>query len=181
MSIKIAILCCSLNPESRSTGMAERLREPLIAAGVEIDWIDLRELDLPLCDGTTVYGRADVQRITQRIADADAAIFALPIYNYGGNAAAKNLIELTGKHAWRDKPVGFVCSAGGRGSYMSVMNLANSLMLDFRCVIVPRFVYADDRDFDDQGVSDHLASRLKVLASETLRFARQLGTPAMTQ
>lgn len=172
--MKTAVVCCSLNPESRSTGMAELLREPLAAAGAEVDWIDLRDLDLPLCDGSTVYGRADVQQLSQRLTDADAVILALPIYNYDGNAAAKNLIELTGKHAWRDKVVGFVCSAGGRGSYMSVMPLANSLMLDFRCVIVPRFVYADDRDFADGGMTDHVADRIEALAQETVRLAAAL-------
>ena len=42
--------------------------------------------------------------------------------------------------AFTGKPVGFVCAAGGRSSYMAVLGLANSLMLDFRCLIVPRFV-----------------------------------------
>ena len=32
-------------------------------------------------------------------------------------------------------------------SYMSVMAYANSLMLDFRCVIIPRFVYATGSAF----------------------------------
>lgn len=171
--MRVAVICCSLNPESRSTGMAESLRGPLAASGAEVDWIDLRDHDLPLCDGTTVYGRADVQAMSDRIAAADAALFAVPIYNYGGNAAAKNLIELTGK-AWNHKVVGFVCSAGGRGSYMSVMSLANSLMLDFRCLIVPRFVYADDRDFDGEGMADTVAERLEALATETTRLAAAL-------
>ncbi len=51
------------------------------------------------------------------------------------------MIELAGS-AWEDKIVGFLCAAGGMSSYMSVMAYANSLMLDFRCVIIPRFVYA---------------------------------------
>jgi FMN reductase len=38
-----------------------------------------------------------------------------------------------------NKVVGFLCAAGGKSSYMSVMRLANSLMLDFRCLIIPHF------------------------------------------
>ena len=72
-----------------------------------------------------------------------AILLATPIYNYDVSAAAKNMVELTGS-AWRDKTVGFICAAGGTSSYMSVMGLANSLMLDFRCIILPRFVYATD-------------------------------------
>lgn len=172
--MQIAVVCCSLNPESRSTGMAENLRAPLADAGADVDWIDLRDHDLPLCDGATVYGRPEVQAMTQRLADADAVIMAMPIYNFGGNAAAKNLIELTGKAAWLNKIAGFVCSAGGRGSYMSVMPLANSLMLDFRCLIVPRFVYADDGDFDADGMDDSVTQRLEQLAQETVRLTAAL-------
>jgi len=172
--MQIAVLCCSLNPDSRSTEMAEHLRGPLAEAGVEADWIDLRDHDLPLCDGATVYRRADVQGLTARIRAADAVLIAVPIYNYDANAAAKNFIELTGK-AWTHKTVGFVCSAGGSGSYMSVMSLANSLMLDFRCVIVPQFVYANDSDFTDGQMSPQVQDRLKKLARETTRIAAALA------
>jgi FMN reductase len=43
--------------------------------------------------------------------------------------------------------VGFICSAGGQNSYMSVMSFASSLMLDFRTWIVPRFVYSVESDW----------------------------------
>ena len=172
--MRIAIVCCSLNPDSRSSGMAEHLRRPLAEAGVEVDWLDLREHNLPLCNGSTVYGNPTVREVHRRIEAADAAIMVLPIYNYDGNAAAKNLIELTGS-SWQHKIVGFVCSAGGRGSYMSVMSLANSLMLDFRCVIVPRFVYADDSDFDEHGPDPTVVDRLGDLARETVRMSNALS------
>ena len=73
--------------------------------------------------------------------------------------------------------VGFLCSAGGRASYMSVMAMANSLMLDFRCVIVPRFVYATGDDFSADRTeamaisSDEVTERLDELAAEVVRLA----------
>jgi FMN reductase len=87
----------------------------------------------------------------------------------------KNLIELTGS-AWEDKVVAFLNAAGGYSSYMSVMSVANSLMLDFRCVIVPRFVYAVGSAFRDGGVSDgKVAARIDQLANELVRFATRLS------
>ena len=178
-----ALVACSLNPESRSAGLAEHLRAALADHAAGVDWIDLREHDLPLCDGSTAYGHPAVQDLQSRLEQADAILLALPIYNYDGNAAVKNLIELTGQ-AWSQKVVGFACSAGGRGSYMSVMPLANSLMLDFRCHIVPRFVYADDSDFTDDhapGLPPTIARRLDQLAADTLRLATALrDTPHPT-
>ncbi|MEM9418030.1 MAG: NAD(P)H-dependent oxidoreductase [Planctomycetota bacterium] len=173
--MRIAVICCSLNPESRSAAMAESLRQPLEQAGVEADWIDLRDHPLPICDGSTAYAMPEVQAIGERVKAADGIILALPIYNYDGNAAAKNLIELTGKPAWLNKTVSFVCSAGGRGSFMSIMPMANSLMLDFRCVIVPRFVYADDSDFPHGAMSPIIEQRISELAEETVRMTAALS------
>ena len=172
----LAVVCCSLNPESRSAGLAAHLRDAATRQGAAVDWIDLRDHDLPMCDGTTAYSHPAVKALQTRLDAADALALAVPIYNYDGNAAAKNLIELTGS-AWANKVVAFACSAGGRGSYMSIMPLANSLMLDFRCHIVPRFVYADDSDFTDDhvpGLPEPIAHRLDRLATETLTLAKAL-------
>lgn len=173
--MKIAVVCCSLNPDSRSAALAEHLRQPLVDAGTETDWIDLREHPLPLCDGGAAYAHPAVGGLAARLAAADAAVLALPIYNYGVNAAAKNLIELAGR-GLTDKPVGLVCSAGGHASYMSVMGFAAGLMLDFRCWIVPRFVFAHDADFGpDARPSPDVVDRLESLGRETARAAVALS------
>jgi FMN reductase len=45
------------------------------------------------------------------------------------------------------------------------MALANSLMLDFRCVIIPRFVYATGEDFHDKAApTTEIKERLAQLA-----------------
>lgn len=99
------------------------------------------------------YKKPSVIKVTQKIACASCLLLAVPIYNFDAGSAAKNLIELKG-NAWSEKTVGFLCAAGGRSSYMSVMSLANSLMLDFRCLIIPRYVYADKGAFADGKVVD---------------------------
>ena len=105
---------------------------------------------------------------------ADGVIVAAPVYNYDVSASAKNMIELTGS-AWEDKIVGFLCAAGGMSSYMSVMAYANSLMLDFRCVIIPRFVFATGDAFDDDSVTDaKVTRRIEQVAAELVRFATAL-------
>ena len=61
------------------------------------------------------------------------------------------------------------------GSYMSVMAYANSLMLDFRCVIIPRFVYATGEDFHDDGVAaGKIVKRIEQVAAELVRFTEAL-------
>ena len=100
----------------------------------------------------------------------------VPIYNYDANAAAKNFVELTGD-AWENKLVAFLCSAGGHGSFMSIMALANSLMLDFRCVIVPRFVYTTGAAFAGDKITDaKVAARVAECARATARLAAAVKT-----
>ena len=86
-----------------------------------------------------------------------------------------NLVVALVAQEWKDKIVGFLCAAGGQGSYMSVMGLADSLMLDFRCVVVPRFVYATGAAFEGDVITDAgVAERVVGLAKETVRLAGAL-------
>jgi NAD(P)H-dependent FMN reductase len=158
---KFLIISSSLHPTSRSRLMAqvayrrmqERLEQQPTGASSQVEWIDLAEISLPLCDGHSAYRDPSVGFLSGLIAGARGVLIASPIYNYDVNANLKNLIELTGR-AWQDKVVGLMCAAGGAGSYMSLMPFANSLMLDFRCLILPRFVYATGGAFTHDAVQD---------------------------
>jgi FMN reductase len=48
------------------------------------------------------------------------------------------------------------------------MSLANSLMLDFRCLIIPRFVYATRNDFNERGATDEIKGRVARLAQASI-------------
>ena len=148
--------------------MAEYLREYYESQQVSCAFLDLRAVNLPLCDGETAYGHPDVAKCAKLITEARVIIAATPVYNYDVCAALKNLVELTGD-SWEDKVVGFLCAAGGASSYMSVMSLAESLMLDFRCLIIPRFVYATRNDFSDAKVpTEEVKGRIARLAQASL-------------
>jgi FMN reductase len=68
---------------------------------------------------------------------------------------------------------------------MSVMSFANSLMLDFRCIIIPRFVYAVGADFgDDRQPTMHVASaeiqqRIQDLTTNAVRMSEALAGVAL--
>ncbi|QDU34108.1 NAD(P)H-dependent FAD/FMN reductase [Poriferisphaera corsica] len=180
-SMNTLIISCSLNPKSRSAILAQHASDILTHLNIDTTLLDLREWDIPFCDASSAYAHPSIQKLTDAITAADAVLLAIPIYNYDANAAAKNLIELTGK-AWTEKIVGFLCSAGGHGSYMSVMPLANSLMLDFRSLILPRFVYAlesninhpDPTNLDAapiaSSIDPHIDDRIRELCSDLIRL-----------
>jgi FMN reductase len=174
VSPSVLVVSCSLDAASLSHQLALTAETALREVGERVDLVDLHDWDLPICDGGQSLNHALVQPLTDIIADADAILLASPVYNYDLNAAAKNLIEMTGE-AWREKPVGFLCAAGGRSSYMSPFGLANSLMFDFRSLIIPRFVYATKHDFEKDGrISAAIQTRVDELVRAAVDLAKAL-------
>ena len=174
--MKISVISCSLHPQSRSFVMAQQAVSDFEALGADAKLYDLREYDLEMCGKPEARDHPGLGELKSAVRDVSAVILAVPIYNFYVNAAAKNLIELTGRE-WVYKLVGFICAAGGQASYMSVMNIANSLMLDFRCMIVPRFVYATSGAFGKDRepgmfVEDpDILARIKEMTSMTYSLA----------
>ena len=174
--MNIAVISCSLHPRSRSFILARAAQEDLAGLGVDVALIDLRDHSIEFAGSSTAWDVPDAKKIAGVIRESSAVLLAAPIYNWDVNAAAKNLLEVSSR-AWDHKVVGFMCVAGGQSSYMSVMGLANSLMLDFRCLIVPRFVYATGNDFADDRQptmsigSEAIRSRVTELAETTVNLA----------
>ena len=141
----------------------------------ELEFFDLQENPLPMCDGDECYDLPEVIDFRKKIDKASGIIMAIPIYNFNVSSGAKNIVELGGKKLY-DKNFGFLCAAGGKNSYMSVMGLANSLMIDYRCYIIPKFVYALKKDFDEISVTNtDIKERIKELGKEMIRITKALS------
>jgi NAD(P)H-dependent FMN reductase len=138
------IISCSLNERSRSRVLAKAALENSTA-----EFLDLRDYPLPLCDGSKAYEHKNVVKLNAIFSKYKKFLIATPVYNYDVNAALKNLLELTGDN-WKGKLVGIMCAAGGKSSYMAPMSFLNSLMLDFRCWVVPKYLYADSSNFNEE-------------------------------
>ena len=173
MAADYLVISSSLNPESNSRLMALRSYELFKNQG-NAEFIDLKDYPLPICDGGSAYSDPNVSKLATKIKAAKVVILAVPIYNYSFSAAVKNVIELTGQN-WNEKIVGFLCAAGGKSSYMSIMSLANSLMLDYRCLINPRFVYADGSSFKNDVIYDaEIDKRIEDLVSSSVVLAGRI-------
>ncbi|MBU6452816.1 MAG: NAD(P)H-dependent oxidoreductase [Cyanobacteria bacterium REEB67] len=177
MASKFLIISASLNLNSKSRVLMQELLT-LLPADVEREFIDLQDYDLPMCDGGPCYTDPIVLKLQRSVANADCILVGIPVYNFACSASFKNLVELTGR-AWEEKIVGFVCAAGGHSSYMSVMNVANSLMLDFRCVIIPRFVYSEGSSFAEGKLKDaKIKERLAELKDTAVKMTSALAKKA---
>ena len=154
--MKVTVLSCSLNPQSKSRILADACKTWIQAKGREISLLDIRDYPLPDFDNDTIFQSAHYSTIKNAIQNADSIIIASPVYNWSLSSTLKKVIEATGSHspetgitsAWFDKIVTFVCVGGLHHSYMAYSPVAASLMMDFKCIINPHIVYAVGGDFD---------------------------------
>lgn len=173
--MKLLVISSSLNPESKSRVLANNARNNLEEKGHAVDWVDLRDFNLPICDGAESYGHKDVAGIGARIQDAEGVLLAAPIHNYDIAASAKNLAEITST-SWHGKIVGLIVAAGGNLSYMAPFHFMTSLMMHNRCVIVPRYVFASGPQFSESGaiLDPNIQARIDQLTTTLVDFTRGL-------
>ena len=165
------VISTSLREGSRSKILAKTLTDTVKDA----EFFDLQSNPLPMCDGDKCYDLPEVIDFRKKVKNAKGIIMAIPIYNYNVSSGAKNIIELGGKMLY-DKVFGFICAAGGKSSYMSVMSFANSLMIDYRCFIIPKFVYALKKDFDENEItSPDIKERISELGKDLVRISKALS------
>ena len=140
----------------------------------DVEFFDLQENPLPMCDGDECYDLPEVLAFREKVENAEGIVMAIPVYNFNVSSGAKNVVELGGRMLY-DKTFGFICAAGAKSSYMSVMSLANSLMIDFRCYIIPKFVYATKHDFDNGKITNSaIEDRIEELGKELIRVSNAL-------
>ena len=162
----VTIIGTSLSEASKSQLLGQQFESRLKTENISCERIDLRELALPFAGSSDSWSSVEAAQLKESVERSSHVVFVVPIYCYDVNAAAKNVIELIGK-AFTKKVVSFICSAGGNSSYMSVMGLANHLMLDFRTVIVPRFLYVDDSGWvDGITVTPEINDRMELLLED---------------
>jgi multimeric flavodoxin WrbA len=91
---KHLVISTSGNPDSNSRRMGRAAFAHLQKKEVDCDWIDIREMDLPLCDADKCYGMPGSKKLSATIESADGILIAAPVYNYDVAAATKNMIHI---------------------------------------------------------------------------------------
>lgn len=165
-SLNLPVVSCSLDPASVSRRLADRAAERLRSAGHRGGVIDLVDAGLGAFDNDRVFGTRAFEELHRAISDADGVVLAFPIYNWAPSSTVKALVEATGatgngrRAAWFDKVVTFVCAAGLPHSTMATGALAQSLMLDFKCVVNPYTAYFSERDWEGEQLRPDRSERM---------------------
>ncbi len=180
--LRISVISSSLDPQSRSKVIAKLCLDKLKRMGVDTALIDLQSVNLARFDNATIYTTPEYAELHGAVARADGLILCTPIYNWSVSAELKKLIEATGstppdgskRGAWFDKVLTFAGAGGLPHSYMAFGALANTMMLDFKCVINPYHIYVHNRHWTAAGLSSEAHARIDKTLSVMLELTTLL-------
>lgn len=142
------------------------------------------DLRLPLYDGDLEAQGipAEVTRLADQIAAADAVVISTPEYNSALSGVLKNALDWVSRtgQPWVDKPVAIVSAAAGRAGGARAQSSLRLAMTPFRPRLLtgPEVMIANSGNaFDDQGnltdarSVDTLSTLMAALRAETVRLA----------
>jgi FMN reductase len=171
--MKIILIQGSLRPGSRTAVVTQLARNILDKNGIENELLDLRDYNLPFCDGrpTQEYGEP-VQTIYKKLEEADGYIIASPVYAYTYSGVVKNFIDIFGK-TMINKFSGVIYNAGGSNSYLASGELVKIMAFDYKHTVVQPTVYTYKMHFGENGIiSDYVENKLNQMLNSLITALR---------
>lgn len=151
--MKIVGLSGSLRADSLTYKALALTMHKISAYASEVEIIDLREMHLPFCNGSTDYPAfPDVARLRMSVKSSQGIIFATPEYHGSISGVLKNSLDLLEFEHLEGKICGLIAVCGG----VSSSNAINTLRLICRsvhaCAIPEQVIIADaNAAFDSEG------------------------------
>jgi NAD(P)H-dependent FMN reductase len=181
---RIMVVVGSVRPGRIGLPIAEWVRDALAAEeGVEIDFVDLAELALPLMDEPNHprlhdYQHQHTKDWSARVDAADAFVFVTPEYNHSFSPALKNALDYL-NNEWFRKPVAFVSYGGVSGGTRGVVALKPAVA---GLGLVPAALAVEipfaARQLDDEGQfqpNEQQGKNLAAIATELIALTTALA------
>jgi NAD(P)H-dependent FMN reductase len=176
--VKIVGIAGSLRPESYSVQALKLAISRVEALGAEVEIIDLRQMNLPFCNGGDDYpDYPDVEKLRNAVKEADGLILVTPEYHGSVSGVLKNALDLMSFEHLSDKVVGGISILGGQSN--------NNALNDLRTILrwVHAFVIPDQiaigqawKAFDREGklLDEKLSQRLDRFAQNLVDITSKL-------
>jgi FMN reductase len=122
--VKIVGIAGSLRPESYSQMALKVALQKVQSLGAEVELLDLRQMQLPFCDGGDEYPQyPDVKKLQQAVSEADGLILVSPEYHGSISGVLKNALDLLSFDQLAGKVTGFISILGGQNNSNSLNDL----------------------------------------------------------
>jgi len=169
----VILIQTSLRNESNTGVLIEYTAKMLTHMGISNQIIDLREWEIPFCDGRkrVDYGET-VQILHKKMRHAKAFVFGFPIYSYTMSGVAKNFIDIFGG-AMIDRYFGIVNAAGGQSSYLASKDLMAIMAFDFNATAVQPIVFGYRQHFSENKLnSEYVETKVEAMLRNLLNLSR---------
>ncbi len=176
--VKIVGIGGSLRPDSYTHMALGLAAQRVEALGAEVEILDLRQMQLPFCDGGKEYpDYPDVQRLQDTVSSADGLILATPEYHGGVSGVLKNALDLMSFTQLSDKVTGLISVLGGQPN----SNALNEMRLIMRWVhgwVIPQQISIGQawKAFSPEGklLDEKLSQRFDEFAQSFVENTRKL-------
>lgn len=180
--VKIVGIGGSLRPDSYSQIALKLVAQRVEALGAQVEVLDLRQMDLPFCNGGDDYqGYPDVEKLRHTVAQADGLILATPEYHGSLSGVLKNALDLMSFEQLDGKVAGLVSVLGGQAN----SNALNDLRVIMRWVhawVIPEQVAIAQawKAFSAEGkiVDEKLSQRFDQFAQSLVESTRKIRAVA---
>lgn len=176
--VKIVGIAGSLRAESYSIKALKLAASRLEAIGASVEILDLREMNLPFCNGGDNYADyPDVERLRQTVKEADALILATPEYHGSVSGVLKNALDLMSFEHLSDKITGLISVLGGQ-SNSNALNDLRTIMRWVHAFVIPDQIAIGQawKAFSEDGkiLDEKLSQRLDRFAENLVEITQKL-------
>ncbi|PLZ93032.1 NADPH-dependent FMN reductase [Fischerella thermalis CCMEE 5198] len=176
--VKIVGIGGSLRADSYSQIALRLAAQRIEALGAEVEILDLREMQLPFCNGEQEYpDYPDVQKLQHAVSRADGLILATPEYHGSISGVLKNALDLMSFEQLSGKVTGLISVLGGQPN----SNALNDLRIIMRWVhgwVIPEQIAIGQawKAFSPEGklLDEKLAQRFDQFAQSLVDNTRKL-------
>ncbi len=174
----------SLRANSYTRRAVQTALEGAAAAGATVDFLDLREFDLPFCPGSAsaLATYPEVARLRQAIQRSHASIWGSPEYHGSFSGVLKNALDLTELEDWQGKLISLIGLSGGSMGPLGALAGLRDVGRGLHAWVLPQQVAiaTGHKSFDAEGrPSEEVRDRLLKLGRLTVDTLRGpfLGAP----
>lgn len=142
-----------------------------------VSLIDLRDYDLPFCDGNSEgFGPdSDVTKLRNSVKAAQGIILGTPEYHGSFTGVLKNALDLMGFEEFEGKMLGLVSVSAGQMGGINALDSLRAIGRSLHAWVIPDQVAIPrvQKAFDENGKlhSQRLEDRVKEVGREVARFA----------
>jgi FMN reductase len=154
-SIRVVGICGSLRPNGWTRAALKIALAGAEERGAAAELLNLRDYDLPFCGGGDVDAiqGAGVQRLQQKVSEANGIILATPNYHGSLSGVLKNALDLMSMREFEGKVVGLIGVSGGRMGGAFTLNTLRAIGRTLHAWVIPSeaWVYNADSAFSEDG------------------------------